>query len=453
MTTWLEQIKSIIEELKDIQTKPQPYWGKDDEFLLPRMIGTGDGGSVIVSRRIDKAIVVVADQLMNIDQRVARRFIRSEWRAFVRKAFGPVLARIDLDADLEHNASLVHTEVTAALRKWIPDCEPCEYAFGCTLFDDVIVRPFVIGPVCFESRLEWLARKHREGNVSGVTKRRIEQIWLGKRLQKRKSSYDGVAESNILEAVRTGPFVCSVSTSGLAAEAGLEKSLTVARLAMTAIALLWHNSSQALKGMNLFYDRHVHQQVSLVFIPGKVALAGLRLSHFPHGPWMMDGQWEKVFEQKRDHFLITGQILEYFLSPNGVVVRDRLMSTLAQSLLWFHEGCREGVAVMAIVKYAAVLDALACGGKANGIRKLISARLGIQDDTLIGPSGPTLRQAIEDIYSVGRSRTIHGTNNKLTHDWTHIRGLAEHFARLCLSACFDWAAKNPSSNSPQALSR
>src|SRR5574340_1135695 len=255
MRTLLEQIKTIIEKFKDIQTKSQPYWEKDDEFPLPRMIGTGGGGSVIVSRRIDKAIVAVADQLMSIDQRVARAFIRSEWRAFVRKAFGPVLARIDLDADLEHNASLVHPEVTATLRKQIPDREPCEYAFGCTLFDDVIVRPFVIGPVCFESRLEWLARKHREGNVSAVTKRRVEQIWLGKRLQKRKASYDGIAERNILEAVHSGPFVCSVSTSGLAAEAGREKSLTVARLAMAAIALLWQNSSQALRGMNLFFDR------------------------------------------------------------------------------------------------------------------------------------------------------------------------------------------------------
>lgn len=453
MAALLDQIKTIIEEFKDIQAKPQPYWEKDDQFPLPRMIATGDGGSVIVSRKIDKAIAVVADQLMNVDQRLARTFIRSEWRALVRKAFGPVLAIIDLDADLAHNAALVLSKITATIRNRIPDREPCEYAFGCTLFDDVIVKQFVIGPIRFESRLDWLARKHHEGNVSAVTRSRVEKIWVGKPLRKRKVSYDSIAERDLLEATHGSSFVCSVSTSGLAVEAGLEKALTAARLAMAAIALLWRNPSQVLTGMNLVFDRRPHSQVSLVYIPGKVVTAGLRLSHMPHGPWMADGQWESLFEARSDHFQIVGQILEYVLSPSGVVRRARMMNTLAQALLWFHEGCREGVSLMAIVKYSAVLDALACGGKTKGIRKLINARLGLQDNMPIGPSGPTLKLAIEYIYSDGRSRTIHGTNNKLGHDWTEIRSLAEHFARLCLIACFDWALKNPSSDSPKELSR
>jgi hypothetical protein len=453
MVTLRENIKAIIEELKDIQTKPKPYREADDEFPLPRMIATPNGGSIIVSRKIDKTIAAVANQLMSSDQRLARTFTRVEWQALVRRTFGPALANIDLDADSAHNVGQVFSEITAAVKEQIPDRASREYAFGCTLFGNVIVKPFLIGPAHFESRLAWLARKHNEGNVSAVTRRRVEQVWLGRRLQKRKLSYDSMAESDILEAIHSGPFVCSVSTSGLAAEAGSEKSLTAARLAMAAIALLWRNSSQVLTGMNLIFDRRLHSQMALTFIPGKVVLAGSRLSHMPHGLWMKDGVWENVFADYSDHFQVAGEILGYILDPSGAVARPKMMNTLSQALLWFHEGCREGVAVMAIVKYSAVLDALACGGKAEGIRKLINARLGIQDNKAIRPNGPMLQRAIDDIYSDGRSRTIHGTNNKLSHDWTEIRGLAEQFARLCLSACFEWAAKNPSSDSPENLSR
>jgi hypothetical protein len=173
----------------------------------------------------------------------------------------------------------------------------------------------------------------------------------------------------------------------------------------------------------------------------------------PHGPWLETGQWEQVFSERADHFTVVGEVLEYLVSPTGDVARPRMMNTLAQALLWFHEGCRETVAPMAIVKFSAALDALACGGKAGGIRRLLSARLGIPESSPIRPDGPTLRQAIKEIYSDGRSRTIHGTNVKLGHDWTSTRDMAEQFVRLCLLLCIDWAASHPSSNDPSQLAR
>jgi hypothetical protein len=130
-----------------------------------------------------------------------------------------------------------------------------------------------------------------------------------------------------------------------------------------------------------------------------------------------------------------------------------MMNTLAHALLWFHEGCRETVAPIAIVKLSAALDALACGRGSSGIRRLISARLGIQQGQAIRPDGPTMKQVVEEIYSEGRSRTIHGNNCRMGHDWTETRGLAEEFGRLCLIMCFDWAAANPSCKAPLELSQ
>src|SRR5262249_47340392 len=156
-----------------------------------------------------------------------------------------------------------------------------------------------------------------------------------------------------------------VATDGFANEAGTEKALTAARLALTSISLLWQESSKALDGFNLTYDRSLHRKKALSFVAGQRILSGSRLSHFPHGPYLRAGVWERMFAKQADHFKITAEILEYFLSITGSVARPKLMNTLGQALLWFHEGCRDTVGLMAIVKFSASMDALGGGHKAR----------------------------------------------------------------------------------------
>ena len=204
--------------------------------------------------------------------------------------------------------------------------------------------------------------------------------------------------------------------------------------------------------MNLLFDRRVHQQKALTFVQGKTILAGSRLSHMPHGPWLEDGEWETLFAEQSSYFGVVGDVLSYLIDATAGGNRPAMLNAFAQALLWFHEGCRESVTLMGIVKFSATLDALSCGGKSGGIKRLIAARLGIPEQAPIRPGGPTLKAAIDQIYSDGRSRTIHGTNSKLGHDWSGTEGLSEQFARLCLLACFDWAAKNPLCDDPKQLS-
>lgn len=371
----------------------------------------------------------------------------------VRNAFGAPLAQIDADDDLSESANDILADVKEILGKQVSSNGPREYAFGCTLFSNNDVTGFDIGGVRFEPRIDWLNRKATAAAISRVTQRRVDRAWQGQKLAKRKTSYDSIREVDIFDAIGACPYVCSVITDGFAAEAGRERALTAARLALTAIALLWETPSKVLDGFNLSFDRNVRRQKVLSFVPGKIILAGSKLSHMPHGPWLKPGEWEKEFAVSRVHFAIAGEISDYFLSSMGNVNRPKLMNTLTQSLLWFHEGCRESVTLMAIVKFSASMDALAGGKKAIGIRRVISARLGIKDEAQIHPDGPTMKAAIERIYGEGRSRTIHGTNDRLGYDWTVTRGLAEQFARLCLVSCIDWAGQNPTSDDPAKLAQ
>ena len=446
-------LTDIVIELTRLQAVPVARRSDGDDFPFPRMIAAGDGGGIVVSKKIDDAIAHVAQHLMDNDPKLKASHTQAEWRAAVRRAFGPALAAIDLDHQPHENAKLVLTRISQDLAKGTSRDIPREHAFGCTLFSRVDTAPFSIGPTRFEIRTDWLDRQSAAGFVSNVTARRIRQAWQGRALCKRNVSTDSIREDDILDAIGTCPFVCSVTTNGFADDAAKGKALTAARLALAAIALLWQTPSKALSGFNLLFDRSPRRLKTLTFVPGKIVLAGSLLSQMPHGPWLKPGEWEKLLKERSDHFAAAAEILDYLLSPTGQVARPRLVNTLAQALLWFHEGCRDSVSLMAIVKFSASMDALAGGGKSGGIRRLIAARIGLRDESPIREDGPTLKQAIETIYSDGRSRTIHGTNDELGHDWSGTMGLADQFARLCLISCMHWAAQNPALDDPSLLQK
>ena len=454
MVTLDSIVISILAELKNTQNATIARIGKDDPFPLPRMIGVGNGVGIIVSRKIDELIALASHQLKSNDPSLARRVTDEEWNSTVRAAFGPPLAKIDLAESFQSNAKTVLNEVKTAIAQKASQYGRREFALGCTLFsNNTKVSPFAIGSVRFESRFDWLKRKHAEGEVSLISRRRIEGTWKDKKLAKRRASRDSMHEKSILDAIGGAPYICSVSTSGFAKEAGLGKALTAARLALSSISLLWQTPSKVLDGFNLAYDRALVLQRALSFVPGTITLSGSKLSHLPHGPYLRPGEWEKEFISSSDHFKVAGEILSYFVSPLESASRPKLMSALGQALLWFHEGCREPVTLMAIVKFSASMDALGGGKRSGGIRRILNARLGIKDTDPIRSGGPTMKETIDRIYSEGRSRTIHGTNDKLGHDWSTVRALAEQFARLCLVACFDWAAKNPRSDDPSLLKK
>jgi hypothetical protein len=450
MATLQDLVVDLIKDLTALQHSATPWQPKDDDFPLPRMIPAGDGGGIIISKKIEGIITTVARRIKENDPALRTTHTDAEWITAVRNAFGPALFPIDLADDPGSNAEKVLASVKAAVKARVPS-GPMEYAFGCTLFSNADVAAFEIGPVRFEVRLEWLARKASEEAVSKVTRRRVERAWQGQRLSKRKSSYDSIRENDILDAIGSCPYVCSVSTAGLAPEAGKEKALTAARLALASVALLWETPSRALEGFNLLYDRNVRRQKALSFTPGKITLAGSQLSHMPHGPSLKPGEWQKMFAQWSDHFSVSGEILEYWLSADGKVRRPTMMNRLAQALLWFHEACRETVTLMTIVKFTACMDGLGGAKEEQGILQLLDARLGIRREATIRADGPTVKQVISKIYGEGRSRTVHGTNDNIGFDWSVTAGHAQQFARLCLLSCINWAATNPGSDDPRQL--
>jgi hypothetical protein len=106
---------------------------------------------------------------------------------------------------------------------------------------------------------------------------------------------------------------------------------------------------------------------------------------------------------------------------------------------------------MAVVKFSTSLDALALGGGSYDIRRIVTVWLGLQDNQRIRKDGPTMKAAVEELYNDGRSRTVHGANEKVGHDWSSTRALGEQFGRLCLIMALDCAAQNPTLDDPLQL--
>ncbi|WFU36496.1 hypothetical protein QA635_19590 [Bradyrhizobium brasilense] len=444
----------IIDECQKIKGLGPRDLIKGDEFGLPRLIPDGNGQTVQINKAIDEQISEVARVLMQARGANTKNVRDEEWRLWVRSAIGPALMQIQSSETREVAAAGVVSRVDAELDVLLSGLPACEYAFGTTLFASSDMARFTIGPVVFERREDWLSRKLADGSISQIMYRRILRAWSGARLPRRKETIDHLRERGILETLGPCPVVCTVQVVGHSAEAGRELALSATRLGLTCISLIWDRPSRVLDGFNLRYDRGMYRESTLRFVPGKFALPGSRIRGRKHGPHMSSGDWATELATHSAFFTASAEVIEYLLSADGQVTRPLLMNALLQSLLWFYEGCREENDLLAIVNFAAALDALGGGKKAKAILQVLEARVGVLASSPVYAGGPTLKGVIDTIYSDGRSRAIHGTSDKIGHDWTQTRGIAEVLARHALFASIEWVGANPRvSDDPELLKK
>ena len=403
-------------------------------------------GKIHITPKINELLASFTKVVMDVFfQSHKSEFTDSEWNRIVKQAFGEAVVSQTDGLSFAKDAGVILKLVKQKLDGWIGDIQEREYVFGCHLCNISDFEPLSIGSLRFESRLVWLERMHGNGNISRISFSRIERSWRGEPLRKRKASEDEVLEKRILGTIGRSDFVCSVTVSKTGAEAGLQKALTAARLATTMISLAWERPSSALDVITLTFDRQPYLQRNLVVIPGRPCGWQDSWSYLPGGvTWLQAEEWAKLRIGSDKIFRCAGEIITYV--THGNMTRPQLLKALHQAILWFHEGCREQVDPMAIVKFCSALDALADGRKEKGILDLVKSRLVVKDED-------KLHKKIRKIYGEGRSRSVHGTNEKLGHDWRDTRISAEKLARLCLISCLQWAAENHEVDDPRYFSK
>lgn len=458
MSKLVDLVIEIVSELRRIQSLTSEQvaqeWKAYNNFSLPSMLARGDGQGTIISPQIYRNIVELRAVYLNKYPILNTSYKNAELEKLIQEALGLSFVKIDFRKSDDENAQAILLDVDETLNPQSKLYKDTEYIFPCTLFAKTNIPAFSIGTAFFENRLTWLDRKHSEGDIRLIDYRRIKQSWLGGKLKKRKKDKDNYREEVLLDTIGDNHYICSVLVKGLPPDTGHEKALTVSRYALIAIALMWDAPSNVLDGFNLSYDRKFYLRRKLSFSSGSIKGGGGSHSHNPHGQFIDPNQWAVELQKYKDIFSLCGDLFDYLLSPDpNLSSRPKIFDTFSHAIMWFYAGCREKNTHIAIVNYAAALDALACGMKSGGIQSLITKQLSIaRDKTIFKRDLRSMKEVVNKIYEAGRSRTIHGTNDKLGHDWSTTRTEAEMLARSCLVSCLAEAAHNTSMIDPKEFS-
>ena len=419
----------------------------EKRYRSPVTLHVGNGRHFHINPEIDRMIGSLSKAILDECFRSQKAaFTSVEWNKMVKSEFGSVLVNSDGEVIVDRDSGEVLESVIEKLEARIENIQGQDYVFGCHFCNVLHLEPFSIGPVRFESRHSWLQKAYDKGSVSKISFSRITRAWGGERLRKRKLSMDQMREGEIIDTIGSCEFVCNVTLGPFGAEAGLQKAATAARLAMTAVALAWERPSSVLQVMTLTFDGEPYRRRNLVFAPSGGFGYRTSWSHLSGGvTWLEEKEWVDLLAAWNAVFSCTGEVITYVTHGRVAVSRSRLLNVLFQALLWFHEGCREQSDAMAIVKYCAAMEALACGRRKGGILNLVKSRLVIKDEI-------KFQKDLARIYNTGRSRTVHGTSDKLGEDWSEDRQLTEGLARLCLVSCLERASECPQLNDPKRLS-
>ncbi|MYD93135.1 MAG: hypothetical protein F4Y02_05465 [Chloroflexi bacterium] len=443
------QLIAAIDELPD-----GPFWVNDlltGRYPFPVSLDVGENRTVAITPQIDAMFPGFAQALADSFFESSKpRFRNTEWTRMVKGEFGQVFGQQCRAGVTEDRPEAAVEAVRARLEERISQIQEREYAFGCHLFGDrdgASFGSFSIGPVDFSPRRQWLDRRRRNGSVSQVTASRLERAWNGGNLRKRKPSRDQILESGVTETVSDCEWVCSVSVGPAGEDAGLRKALIGMRLAVATIALAWERPSWVVDEVLIVFDRNPHLQQHMVFYPQGGFRSGSRRAGTRRGlSWVEPDDWQRLLAGRRNVFDCAGEAICYVTGMGGPTKRPKMMSTVFQALHWLHEGCREDDDAMAIVKFCSSMDALACGGAQCGIKALGRARFTIRDEA-------GFDNLVKEIYGDGRSATVHGRNEELTHDWSGKRHDAERLARELLVSCMIWAEQHRDCDDPRALSQ
>jgi hypothetical protein len=433
--------RNILAELKRLQAPGA--W--DPDTSIPGLISAGLGGSIAVNGAIEKDIRAIADWVLDQRPVAKKQHTLKEWRARVRQAFGPALMQIDLDQSVVDSGRELRKLVEATIGS-APGTIPLMFtSIGCRFFDRPLATSLSIGPVLFEPKAEWLTRAAKIGQIKHKTQKRLERAFGGSTLRKLKNTQQDLFDRQFAEVLGKSQMVCTIETRGLASELSQARAITGARLGQTAVALMWSRPSTALEGFHLSVDHGPRYVEAVPYIPGSFMIGGSRLVGMPTG---RPKDWDSVLSDARGLLDTAGQMIACWTSATDYDKASPVLRNLAQALFFFWQACKEEDALMAIVKFTAALEALS--GKSAAIVKLAKARLGIKAGAKV-TGDRDIDQVVEWIYSAARSRTLHGTNTDILHDWSDARAIAESLTRHCLVASMDWLGQNPGASDKKAL--
>lgn len=437
----VEIIQEIISELNALQnSEDPPDTRQDGPIPFPRLLSGKNNAQILVNKRIDQLIHDLGRETYNGELKIDHIATLQEWRHTIRSFIGDELTS-DIDfTNEEVAAETVNKNLQDYKEKVVLASNKTEWAFPATIFCNVTLEPFRVGPVLIEMREDWLTRKFKEGAVSKTTKRRLENKWSnGKVNRPRNATNDSVFEGEIDRAAKDHKFMITVELECLFPDAAQKRAETLANLTLVAIACLWKNPSDALK---FFYlaDDGSNWSINRLKIDGSYIFSRNERLRFP-GKHINEDDLCAVFSDNKEYWQGITHIFDFLATSRPETAKKALYDSLSQAIIFFQRACIETSDLMIVMNFAMTLDALAQGRKSKGIVEMIQGLTGWRCDQVITRSGQTIKDIVNRIYSDARSRTVHGTSERYHLDWQELREIATYITRLCLTQAIGRAGK------------
>lgn len=440
--------REIADEVVAAQSRP---FERPTASPIPPMLWVGDGRSFKASTRAYDLIHEYAECLAREVPELLAKVSQAEISNVLARSFAQLLDELKLDGLSAVSAENLLNEIELRTEELIHDKTGAwTFHFGCTFLEGDSVPPISIGPVSISSREAWLAEALTQGQISPITERRIRASWGGKRLRKRLANIDAHDEHGLIEATGVARAVCTVRTGRQSIKMAEPKALLAARLTLVTASLIWRQPSRALSDMRIEHDGTFHRQCYAISSQG------------PHFGWSHSSlgspfghhiapEWAEAWEGFVSLTGPVGEALEIYLNPSLRSEREKILKALFMSLWWFHDACREPSDLMAISKFAASLDSLAGGKRAEGIKSFIQHRLGRQPAEPWFVDGLNPQILVKEIYEVIRNNIFHGSMQNLDRDHSKIRSRAEYIGRQCIVTALEWIIDNPSATKLSSL--
>ncbi len=265
----VEIIQEIISELNTLQnSEDPPNTRHDGPIPFPRLLSGKNNAQILVNKRIDQLIHDLGRETYNGELKIDHIATLQEWRHTIRSFIGDELTS-DIDfTNEEVAAENVSKNLQDYKEKIVSTSNKTEWAFPATIFYNVTLEPFRVGPVLIEMREDWLTRKFKEGVVSKTTKRRLENKWSNRKVNRpRNATNDSLFEGEIDRAAKDHKFMITAELESLLPAAAEKRAETLANLTLVAKACLWKNPSDTLK---FFYlaDDGSHRSINKLEIDG-----------------------------------------------------------------------------------------------------------------------------------------------------------------------------------------
>lgn len=430
---------TLADIIKNLVTNPlKPI----RERNLVGMISKGDGYYIYTNQQIEQKIIEVADRMYKQNNKVHETHLLSEWRSIFRTEFGRSFpSHIDNTNCFEAEAKKLRRRIEEELTNYNSEYDSLKTAYGCWLFTHLPKEPIEIGPVRFVGTHSWLDKALEYGEISKTTHSRLSRAFDGKSLKKRKPSHDAHYEEIIQGRLSNAPLVCEVMTHGLASNLANKRSTIAANLALTSISLLWPTPSSALKRFRITSDGEPRVNYKLQIASKKQEIVGWQVESPLSICHIEPDRWKTLYSEAKCFMKIAGEMIACWTNTKCYTEASPLLRALSQSLFFFWKACHESSDLLSIIKFVAALEALTHGRKKSGILELSKMRLGLSYNQNFAKN-KSLNTIVSRIYSAARSKTIHGVNEELLHDWSETRIITEFLTGNCLVECMIFSHDN-----------